>query len=547
MQFNIKSGTLQAILENTLLAGVLNQENEYATAKLAQSTRIAGESGFVDVNLDKFSVEDLKVVVDIASTLGDKSLVTKVKSLINVKLNPASAKIGSLKALPDALIAFISQDAIKGWIFKMEKDKVYLPWLLTGVKYYEGNRHSEPSVTVTVVANKAVDTKGSRDKNNMSSETFSFYRSHIVGRSVADLLSHYGFVHETPELHAEYEMGLETFIEFKSMDGEQFRGVGYAIQDERNTYYSASTSSKINLAHKFVNDESIIEREVVDRIDAPTWLVSEVNEYVDVPYHCRLYLFNTDLHRYQWIHSSYLSPYVYKTDLRNKLVLPETHHDLVDILASDMNVVMDDIVEGKSGGTTILCKGAPGLGKTLTAEVYSEVIQRPLYRVHSGQLGVDANSVEKNLLDILTKAKRWRAVLLIDEADVFIRQRGNDIDHNAVVAAFLRTLEYFDGLLFMTTNRQNDIDDAILSRCIAVIKYELPTQDDAKRIWQVLATQFGAEMSTNLIDALARKFNKASGRDIKELLKLTMKYCSGKEIALEEDAFRVCAVFRGLI
>src|SRR3546814_2642760 len=53
----------------------------------------------------------------------------------------------------------------------------------------------------------------------------------------------------------------------------------------------------------------------------------------------------------------------------------------------------------------------------------------------------------------------------LDEADVYIRCRDNDLEHNAIVAEFLRTLEYFNGLLFMTTNRINDVDDAILSRC----------------------------------------------------------------------------------
>jgi hypothetical protein len=34
------------------------------------------------------------------------------------------------------------------------------------------------------------------------------------------------------------------------------------------------------------------------------------------------------------------------------------------------------------------------VGKTLTAEVYSEIIRRPLYRVHSGQLGLNVAAME---------------------------------------------------------------------------------------------------------------------------------------------------------
>jgi AAA+ superfamily predicted ATPase len=210
-----------------------------------------------------------------------------------------------------------------------------------------------------------------------------------------------------------------------------------------------------------------------------------------------------------------------------------------------MNILVQDFVPGKSGGTTILCKGAPGLGKTLTAEVYSEVVGKPLYRVHSGQLGTTAASVEQNLSDILRRAVRWDAILLLDEADVYIRCRDNDLQHNAIVAEFLRTLEYFNGLLFMTTNRIDDVDDAILSRCIATIQYEVPPKEDALRLWKSLAEQFNADLPDELIETLTNVYPKASGRDIKELLKLTSKYCKAKQIPFSEQAFRQCAVFRG--
>jgi AAA+ superfamily predicted ATPase len=177
--------------------------------------------------------------------------------------------------------------------------------------------------------------------------------------------------------------------------------------------------------------------------------------------------------------------------------------------------------------------------------VYSEVVGKPLYRVHSGQLGISAASVERNLMEILRRAVRWDAILLLDEADVYIRCRDNDLEHNAIVAEFLRTLEYFNGLLFMTTNRIDDVDDAILSRCIATIQYEVPPREDAILLWKSLALQFNAELSDALIERLTNAYPKASGRDIKELLKLTSKFCQAKEIPFSEDAFRQCAVFRG--
>jgi SpoVK/Ycf46/Vps4 family AAA+-type ATPase len=238
--------------------------------------------------------------------------------------------------------------------------------------------------------------------------------------------------------------------------------------------------------------------------------------------------------------------YEYQPQLKEKLVLPPEQTDLIDILTAEMDVLMDDIVAGKSGGTTVLCAGPAGVGKTLTAEVYSEIIQRPLYRVHSGQLGLNVAEMEKALKDTLTRAQRWGAVMLIDEADVYIKRRDDNIAANAVVGVFLRVLEYFNGLLFLTTNRVDDIDEAIISRCIAMIKYHPPEAADRRRIWQVMSRQFDLAMDETMVEELVTGFPAASGRDIKGLTKLVAKYCQHKQQPVSLEIFQRCAVFRGM-
>ena len=77
---------------------------------------------------------------------------------------------------------------------------------------------------------------------------------------------------------------------------------------------------------------------------------------------------------------------------------------------------------------------------------------------------------ESIAVDLKSDEGRELVLRLLDEADVFVLERGLDLVQNAIVAEFLRTLEYFDGLLFLTTNRMNGVDEAILARCAAVIE-----------------------------------------------------------------------------
>ena len=88
--------------------------------------------------------------------------------------------------------------------------------------------------------------------------------------------------------------------------------------------------------------------------------------FTELPVHFYILTFHLDLHHYVWVHVDDMAPYVYQPALKTKLVLPPQQTDLIDILTAEMDVLMDDIVEGKSGGTTVLC--AFGCGAELTVE-----------------------------------------------------------------------------------------------------------------------------------------------------------------------------------
>lgn len=499
-----------------------------------------------------FDPTSLNTLYGLCRAANERELMFQMLALDNIHAAPAARKIPSLDLLIPGLIAWLSRDKIDGWLYKRGKDGVLLPWLVHFM------RHVQPAdgaayVIIGLLAN-TVQAAGRepvtdpRLRRTGMTYGISFYADDIVDRTIPELMTGDGFFKECPEFKAEYESHAQRFMKLQPRYGAQFTVSGSAWMTGPGprpqlecTRLPAGTSARC------VNDEELLERQFDTTADPSFWREKGISDgFERVPLHCYLHLFHLDWHRNLWVHVQNVREYRYKPELRDKLVLPQAHRDLIDILTADRNFLMEDIVEGKSGGTTILCKGAPGLGKTLTAEVYAEVVGKPLYRVHSGQLGVTASSVEANLSTILQRAARWDSVLLLDEADVYIRRRDNDLQHNAIVAEFLRTLEYFNGLLFMTTNRVADIDDAILSRCIAIIQFGTPTREQARQLWKSLAQQFHTELPDELTERLTVTYAAASGRDIKELLKLTAKFCKGKKLPLSEDAFAQCAAFRAI-
>lgn len=94
-----------------------------------------------------------------------------------------------------------------------------------------------------------------------------------------------------------------------------------------------------------------------------------------------------------------------------------------------------DLVKGKGQGVIILLHGPPGSGKTSTAETIAAYTKRPLYHLTFGDIGTTADMVERNLVAHARRANKWGCVLLLDEADVFLRQRDwNNMHHNALVS-----------------------------------------------------------------------------------------------------------------
>ncbi|KAL1860554.1 hypothetical protein Daus18300_009187 [Diaporthe australafricana] len=256
--------------------------------------------------------------------------------------------------------------------------------------------------------------------------------------------------------------------------------------------------------------------------------------------HYRILGFSFDQKRWCALAISRLRKPEWNDQAFDQVIMPPVKRELMRSLVSahrtgsDGHSVFDDIIKGKGRGLIGLLSGAPGVGKTLTAEAVAEVSHRPLYAVSAGELGTDVSRVDKQLGDLLDTASSWNSVLLIDECDVFLRQRDlASVVNNALVSIFLRRLEYFQGLAILTTNRKDDIDKAFLSRIHFKFHYNSLGSKQRLDLWKSFLGHVDG-LDENKLDSLATDYE-LNGREIKNAAFCSMLIAQSRDCTLTTD------------
>jgi len=469
---------------------------------------------------------------------GDTRSARAAAAIVKARNGETNIAVPNFKAFYSILSSYLEANAKNGWIFITGADGNAYPELVTNILITLPSRTEEEKVVIRSVY---YGHSYNGDKICYSKNSHTFQPASLRGRRVADILSDYGIQVATDELIAAHEASIARYQKLVAGHfAEQYRFTGTVLATENR--WDTQISAK---GRRVIHDLSTSDYAPYSRLEDSSILIEDEGI---VPEHPVVRVFDLGTHDFYWVHESYLTPYVYDHSIREKLILPRTHHDLLEILTEDLDAFIDDIVEGKATGNVVLCKGQPGVGKTTTAEAYSEIMEKPLYRIHAGSLGTTAETISKNIKVILDRALRWNCVLLLDEADVFIKKRGDNLEQNAVVAEFLRALEYINAasLIFLTTNRPDDIDDAIISRCAAIIEYLAPTPADMRRIWEVYNVHFKAGMDDALMDQLIEMFPGIVARDANRLLRLVLRTAKKRDTPINADLFRRCAMFRAI-
>ena len=493
----------------------------------------------VSVDLSKHTTENIDHLKDeterFAAIRGMPGVTKEIEMWLKLKADPASSNeltIPSTKRAATLFYAFFLSTERKHIYRCVDENGLnhWLPYLVTSIKYHTAEDRTPEHVTFIL-------------KHYLRGEeqttSFSMYGKELRGKTCREALEGIGVRVENQVLREVYLDHLETYDNTVNCIGKQFTAVGVAdspgvdsLSHEEGAFWRDHVS--IQLDKDGVPSPVVIDIEketdkasrtrVSKSIKEDFWQNSdsEVPIELEIPVHPYVTIFLLKKHMRLKTHVANLTPHSYDGSLQDKLVLPAAHTRMIDALLKKSKESFSDVVRNKAGGVVVLSQGLPGTGKTLTAEIYSESLKRPLYAVQCSQLGLTATALEKNLSLVLARGNRWGAVTLLDEADVYIHHRGNDLEQNAIVGVFLRVLEYQSGVLFLTTNRGELVDDAILSRCTVRIPYSIPEPEDQKRIWRGLAESNGIDLSDERITAIVNEHKDLSGRDIKNLFKLSM-------------------------
>ncbi|KAI0376345.1 hypothetical protein F5Y04DRAFT_285993 [Hypomontagnella monticulosa] len=227
------------------------------------------------------------------------------------------------------------------------------------------------------------------------------------------------------------------------------------------------------------------------------------------------------------LHISHCHEAKIKVTAIDTLVMPEDRKDMIKALVhkftgpsarSSSGAWAADFISNKGEGQIFLLHGSPGVGKTYTAgmlilavvarpECIAEYTGRALLSLTSGDIGTDEVEMEERLSKWFRLAEKWGAVMLIDEADVYLERRMiSDLKRNSLVSVFLRCIEYYRGILFLTTNRVGHFDDAFVSRIHVIIRYTNLSNSDRNKIWNRFFDKLSDDRQDFIITGRAKAY-----------------------------------------
>jgi AAA+ superfamily predicted ATPase len=175
--------------------------------------------------------------------------------------------------------------------------------------------------------------------------------------------------------------------------------------------------------------------------------------------------------------------------------------------------------------------GAPGTGKTLTAQALAGTLGMPIISLGIAELESKfMGETAKNIQAAFATARDNGAVLFFDEADTLLGKRlssvtqGVDNEVNAMRSTMLIELERFEGIVIFATNFARNFDEAFRSRIGYHVRFELPDTETRIKLWNrmmVPEIPLGEERDP-LLEQCAKASEGLSGREIRTGMRLAL-------------------------
>lgn len=160
---------------------------------------------------------------------------------------------------------------------------------------------------------------------------------------------------------------------------------------------------------------------------------------------------------------------------------------LYSLAAVNADIDLETLAKGLSSTKSgrLCLYGVPGTGKSAWAKHLAKTLEMPIIvKRASDLLSCWVGMTEKNISSAFKEAEREKAILLIDEADSFLQDRGHS-QHSwetTQVNEMLTQIEAFEGIFIATTNLIETLDAASLRRFDVKVRFDVMSFDQAKAL-----------------------------------------------------------------
>ncbi|NOZ90128.1 MAG: ATP-binding protein [Epsilonproteobacteria bacterium] len=184
--------------------------------------------------------------------------------------------------------------------------------------------------------------------------------------------------------------------------------------------------------------------------------------------------------------------------LNSERVLPKNYKLEFINTDTDLEKLVDGIKEHKSARVCLY--GASGTGKSAFAKHIAKMLDRPfIIKSGSSLISKWVGDTEKNIANAFREAKEEDAVLIFDEVDGFLAERGQAKVNWEVtqVNEMLVQMEKFDGIFIATTNLIEHLDQASLRRFDLKLEFKTLEAKQLNKIFKSYCKELGLQTPTS--------------------------------------------------